>query len=131
MRIEGLDHIQIAIPKGGEDQARSFYGTLLGLVEVKKPPSLAGRGGCWFAGPGVHLHVGVEEPFRPARKAHIGLVVEDLEAARAELQTAAVRTTEDDAAIGVRRFYAADPFGNRVEFIDRRDHGFTEQYEGR
>jgi catechol 2,3-dioxygenase-like lactoylglutathione lyase family enzyme len=131
VRIEGLDHVQIAIPPGGEDAARHFYGTLLGLVEVPKPDSLASRGGCWFVGSGgVHLHLGVAQPFQPATKAHIGLVVEDVMSARVALEAAGVTTTDDETALAVRRFYAADPFGNRVEFVDRRDRGFTEPGSG-
>jgi catechol 2,3-dioxygenase-like lactoylglutathione lyase family enzyme len=83
--IVGLDHVQLAIPAGGEKAAREFYCGILGLSEKAKPPHLAGRGGCWFAGPGVELHVGIEEPFRPAAKAHPALLVSDLEAMRARL----------------------------------------------
>jgi catechol 2,3-dioxygenase-like lactoylglutathione lyase family enzyme len=127
VRIDGLDHVQLAIPRGGEDAARLFYDTLLGLVEVPKPAALAARGGCWFVGPGgLHLHLGVEEPFRPAIRAHIGLVIEDVMAARVALEAAGVATADDESAVAVRRFYAFDPFGNRLEFIDRRDRGFTD-----
>ena len=127
LRLAGLDHVQLAMPVGGEAEARRFYGTLLGLAETRKPAPLAERGGCWFAGPGIHLHLGVEEPFRPATKGHPGLLVDDLDAARAALEAAGIAIREDDVAIGVRRFYAADPFGNRLELIDVRDAGFTER----
>jgi catechol 2,3-dioxygenase-like lactoylglutathione lyase family enzyme len=127
VRLAGLDHVQLAIPAGGEDAARRFYGELLGLTEVPKPPALAARGGCWFTGPGLHLHLGVEDPFRPATKAHPGLLVEDLDAARAALETAGVPTRDDDAGLPVRRFYAEDPFGNRLELIDVQDRGFTDR----
>lgn len=127
VRLAGLDHVQLAIPVGGEEAARGFYAGLLGLVEVAKPPELAARGGCWFAGPGLHLHLGVEDPFRPATRAHPGLLVEDLAEARAALEAAAVPTRDDDAALRVRRFYADDPFGNRLELIDAADRGFTER----
>lgn len=127
LRLAGLDHVQLAMPAGGEDEARRFYGTVLRLAEVPKPEPLAARGGCWFAGPGIHVHLGVEEPFRPATKAHPGLLVEDLAGARAALQDAGVTIREDDVDIGVRRFYATDPFGNRLELIDARDAGFTER----
>ncbi len=127
LRLAGLDHVQLAMPAGGEDEARRFYGTVLGLREVPKPEPLATRGGCWFAGPGIQVHLGVEEPFRPAAKAHPGLLVEDLDAARAALQAAGVGIREDDVDLGVRRFYATDPFGNRLELIDARDAGFTER----
>lgn len=125
LRVTGLDHVQVAIPVGGESEARRFYGGLLGLTEVPKPPALAARGGCWFVGKGVHLHLGVEERFRSARKAHIALLVENIDVARAELSAAGMPLSEDDASIGVRRFYVDDPFGNRIEIVDRRDQGFT------
>jgi catechol 2,3-dioxygenase-like lactoylglutathione lyase family enzyme len=127
--VVGLDHVQIAIPVGGEDAARAFYGELLGLVEVPKPAELAGRGGCWFAGrgegSGVALHLGVEAEFRPARKAHVALLIDDLPGLRASLDAAGVTTVDDAAQLPVRRFHAFDPFGNRLELVDRRDAGFT------
>ena len=126
-RLVGLDHVQLAIPAGGEDGARRFYGSLLGLTEVPKPAPLAGRGGCWFVGPGVAVHLGVEEDFRPARKAHVALLVDDLEGLRSTLDAAGTETKDDDAPIGVRRFYAFDPFGNRLELVDRRNAGFTDR----
>jgi catechol 2,3-dioxygenase-like lactoylglutathione lyase family enzyme len=124
-RIVGLDHVQIAIPVGGEEAARRFYGDLLGLTEVAKPEPLAARGGCWFAGEGVSLHLGTDAEFRPARKAHVGLLVGDLAGLRRVLEGAGLTTRDDEAPIGVRRFYADDPFGNRLELIDARDRDFT------
>jgi catechol 2,3-dioxygenase-like lactoylglutathione lyase family enzyme len=127
--IVGLDHVQIAMPAGGEDEARAFYAGRLGLVEVPKPMALAGRGGCWFVGgdegSGVALHLGVEADFRPARKAHVALLVEDLPGLRAVLEAAGTTIVDDDSSLGVRRFHAFDPFGNRLELVDRRDAGFT------
>lgn len=123
--LTGIDHVQLAIPAGAEEAAREFYGALLGLTEVPKPAALAARGGCWFAGPGIAIHLGVEEPFVPARKAHVALLVDDLAALRAALAAAAVTIVEDPADIGVRRFHAFDPFGNRLELVDARDGGFT------
>jgi catechol 2,3-dioxygenase-like lactoylglutathione lyase family enzyme len=123
--LRGIDHVQLAIPPGGEDVAREFYGALLGLAEVSKPAALAARGGCWFAGGGVAIHLGVEEPFVPARKAHVALLVDDLEGLQGRLADAGVTIRPDDADIGVRRFHAVDPFGNRLEFVDQRDGGFT------
>jgi catechol 2,3-dioxygenase-like lactoylglutathione lyase family enzyme len=125
MNIVGLDHIQLAMPAGGEAEARRFYGGLLGLAELPKPEQLAGRGGCWFAGPGLQLHLGVEREFAPARKAHPALLVADLAAARQALEAAGIATQPDDTVPGVRRFYAADPFGNRIEFIQDGD-GFAQ-----
>src|SRR5262245_17573181 len=124
-RVTGIDHVLLSIPRDGETAARAFYGGLLGLREVPKPPPLDTHGGCWFTGPGVDLHLGVEEPFRPARKAHVALLVGDLGELRAALTTAGVETKDDEAPIGVRRFYAFDPFGNRLELVDARDAGFS------
>ena len=104
-----LDHVQVVAPPGCEEAARAFYGDVLGLRELEKPASLAARGGVWFE----HLHVGVEEPFAPARKAHPAFVVDDLDALAARIGD----VQWDDAVPGVRRFYAADPFGNRLEFL--------------
>ena len=121
----GLDHLQLAMPKGEEAQARAFYGTLLGLTEVAKPEPLAARGGCWFVGQGIQIHLGVEADFAPARKAHPAFLVADLEALREKLREAGVSITEDTTLPDVRRFYAADPFGNRIEFIQDGD-GFSQ-----
>ncbi len=126
--VVGLDHVQLAMPEGGEPLAREFYGGLLGLTEVDKPIPLSGRGGCWFAGPGgVHVHLGVEAEFRPSRKAHPALLVADLAALRARLGAAGVEIVTDDADIGVERCYVADPFGNRIELVAAKDGGFTER----
>jgi catechol 2,3-dioxygenase-like lactoylglutathione lyase family enzyme len=125
-RIAGLDHVQLAMPAGGEAEARRFYRDLLGLREVPKPPELDGRGGGWFVGPGVALHIGVDVDFRAARQAHVAFLVDDLDGLRLALEAAGVVTKDDESPIGVRRFYAFDPFGNRLELVDRRDGGFTE-----
>ncbi len=111
-KVVGLDHVQLAIPVNGENAARAFYVGRLGLTEVAKPAALAGRGGCWFEGPGIRLHLGIEDPFAPAQKAHPALVVDDLEAARSDLDGG-----EISALPGWRRFYIADPFGNRIEVM--------------
>jgi len=125
--IVGLDHVQIAIPVGGEDAARRFYGDLLGLTEVPKPAPLAARGGCWFVGEGVAIHLGAEADFRPAHRAHVALLVADLDNLREALEAAGVPTRDDEVSTGVRRSYAADPFGNRLELIDARDRGFSDR----
>jgi catechol 2,3-dioxygenase-like lactoylglutathione lyase family enzyme len=116
-----LHHVQLAMPAGEEERARAFWVGVLGLREVAKPPALAARGGLWVRGDGVELHLGVEEDFRPARKAHPGLRVADLDAVAVRLTSAGVEVTRDDNFPGHRRFYAADPFGNRLEFLQRRD----------
>lgn len=115
--ITGIDHVQLAMPRGREDAARSFYAGLLGMSEVAKPPVLAVRGGCWFAAGGAVVHLGVEVPFAPARKAHPALLVDDLDGLERALSAAGHPCERSDGEIpGVRRFHTHDPFGNRVEF---------------
>jgi catechol 2,3-dioxygenase-like lactoylglutathione lyase family enzyme len=116
MTITGIDHVQVAAPRGCENAARAFYGALLGLEELGKPEPLQERGGCWFRAGDQQLHVGVEAPFSPALKAHPGFVVADLDDLRARLHGAGIETLDDDSISGSRRFFAADPFGNRLEF---------------
>lgn len=117
--IVGLDHVQLAMPGGGEGRARAFYCGVLGFGEVAKPADLAARGGCWFEGGGVSLHLGVEEPFAPARKAHPALLVRDLAAVRVRLEKAGVGFTEGSPLGGYARGDIADPFGNRIELMQR------------
>jgi catechol 2,3-dioxygenase-like lactoylglutathione lyase family enzyme len=112
-----LDHVQIAIPAGAETTCREFYVGLLGMGEVQKPPELAKRGGIWVKSGEVMIHLGVEAEFRPARKAHPGIVVSDIDALAARLQSAGHAPAWDEAIPGVRRFFTADPLGNRLEFI--------------
>ncbi len=111
----GIDHVQLAMPIGAEDQARTFYAGVLGLSEVPKPATLRARGGCWFEAGAVRLHLGVENGFRPARKAHPALVVEDL---MALVRTTGLDITWSDELPGARRGYVDDPFGNRIELIE-------------
>jgi catechol 2,3-dioxygenase-like lactoylglutathione lyase family enzyme len=113
--ILGIDHVQLAIPRGGEDEARAFYGGVLGLEEIAKPQPIRARGGVWFRAGGQQLHLGVEEPFLPARKAHPGLVASDLDSLRARLAAAAVKFEDDAKIAGVDRLFVHDPFGNRLE----------------
>lgn len=117
--VEGIDHVQLACPAGSEDSAREFYGGLLGLREIEKPEPLRARGGVWFAcGHAQQLHLGVEEPFAPARKAHPALLISDvgsLEALAARLPS----VQWDDALPGYKRFYTEDPFGNRLELLTK------------
>jgi catechol 2,3-dioxygenase-like lactoylglutathione lyase family enzyme len=116
VRVTGIDHVQVAAPAGCEEQARAFYGEVLGLAELPKPEPLRSRGGCWFRAGGHELHVGVEAAFAPARKAHPGFVVDDLEALRGRLRDAGQEPKDDETIPGTARFYAEDPFGNRLEF---------------
>lgn len=115
-----LHHVQLVIPPGGEDRCRAFWGGVLGMQEIDKPPVLAARGGCWFRGGGLEVHLGVEGDFVPARKAHPGILVRDLRALAAVLETAGVDVAWDGEFAGHDRFYAADPFGNRLEFLEPR-----------
>jgi catechol 2,3-dioxygenase-like lactoylglutathione lyase family enzyme len=112
-----LDHVQLAAPPGGEDEARRFYGSLLGLEEIPKPEAMRASGGVWFRIGVGELHIGIEEPFTPARKAHPGLRVEpdELDRFASRLAGAGAPVDWDDRHPGVRRFYTADPFGNRIE----------------
>ena len=115
--ITALDHVQVAIPAGGESVARVFYGELLGMTEIPKPPVLAARGGCWFTSGSAVLHLGVEEPFSPARKAHPAFLVDDLDGLATTLEAEGGSITRSDGELpGVSRFHTFDPFGNRIEF---------------
>ena len=119
MAVEGLDHVQLAAPPGCEADARRFFGDLLGLDELEKPEPLRACGGAWFRVGAQQLHVGVAEPFAPARKAHPALRVrpDALDDLAARLTAAGAEVRWDDALPGARRFYANDPWGNRLEFV--------------
>ena len=119
MSVVGIDHVQLAMPAGGEAAARGFYAELLGMIEVPKPAELAGRGGCWFRGGSAQVHLGVEADFRPAAKAHPARLVEDLAALAERLAAAGVRLTAAVPLPGYVRGFVADPFGNRVELMER------------
>lgn len=120
-KVLRIDHVQLAMPKGGEDRARSFYRDVLGMKEIPKPQPLAGRGGCWFASGEAQVHLGIEEDFRPAKKAHPALVVEGLDEILARCEAARL-TTKPDAKIDDRRrrVHVFDPFGNRIELIEAK-----------
>ena len=115
--LDRLHHMQLAMPRGEEAAARSFYVGVLGMTEIAKPPVLARRGGAWFRSGKVELHLGVEEPFRPARKAHPGVLVDDLDELVERLEDDGLEVTWDADFAGFRRIYVADPFGNRLEFL--------------
>ncbi len=125
MRLVGLDHVQLAMPAGGEEQARRFYAGVLGMTEVAKPEPLAARGGCWFEAPATVVHIGVDDDFRPAHKAHPAFRVTDLAECRRRLASAGAPVVADDTLPHVRRFYTADPFGNRIEILQDGD-GFAQ-----
>lgn len=116
-RVIGIEHVQLAMPPGEEQAARRFYSGLLGLPEAPKPPRLRARGGCWFEGPGAKVHLGVEAGFQPAQKAHPGLLVDDLAAMIAALETAGLAVIPGDPIAGRERCYVSDPFGNRIELM--------------
>ena len=118
MAIYGLDHVQLSIPKGSEDVARAFYAGVLGLTEVEKPAALKSRGGVWFTAGSLHLHLGVEEDFRPARKAHPALLVNGLSELAARCEKAGHPVTPDSALDGIDRVFVHDPFGNRLELLE-------------
>ena len=112
-----IDHVQLAMPAGGEGTARQFYGGLLGMVEIPKPAELAKRGGCWFQSGSVQIHLGVENDFRPAKKAHPALRCHDYKACIEQVQGAGVEISPADDIPGVQRCHIHDPFGNRIELV--------------
>ncbi|MEV5738967.1 VOC family protein [Microbispora rosea] len=112
-----LHHVQLAIPAGAEDDCRAFYVDVLGMTEIGKPPVLAARGGLWVRAGALEIHLGVEEDFRPARKAHPGILVAGLDDLAARLAAAGVEVSWDPHFPGHRRFYAHDNVGNRLEFL--------------
>jgi hypothetical protein len=118
MRIIRVEHVQLAMPAGGEALAREFYHGALGIAETPKPPHLAKRGGCWFESGDLKIHLGVEAEFRPARKAHPALLVADLQALQERLRSRGYSTREDEPLEGYQRIYVDDPFGNRIELME-------------
>jgi hypothetical protein len=117
MELRSIDHVQVAGPPGCEPAARQFYGDLLGLREIPKPARLAARGGVWFRLGEQELHVGVEDDFRPARKAHPAFACVDPDELASALEAAGAPVHWNGEIAGVRRFYTADPFGNRLEIV--------------
>lgn len=120
MAIIGIDHVQLAMPRGGEDRARAFYGQVLELPEKPKPAQLAARGGCWFEAGPVKIHLGVEQDFRPSTKAHPGLLVDDLDGLLIRCREKGLHTTEPESIEATRRAFVHDPFGNRIELMERQ-----------
>jgi len=119
MPIIGIDHVQLAMPAGQEERARGFYGDALGLPETPKPPDLAQRGGCWFESDRVKIHVGVDKNFHPATKAHPGLLVSDLDAIIERCRERGFDIIDDSPVDGYRRVFVNDPFGNRLELMQK------------
>jgi catechol 2,3-dioxygenase-like lactoylglutathione lyase family enzyme len=120
MNILAIDHVQLAMPRGEEEMAREFYAGVLGFTEIQKPAELAQRGGVWFESGSARLHLGVETDFRPARKAHPALQVDRLEEFIARLRGAGLPVdTEQPPLAGYRRVHVSDPFGNRIELMER------------
>lgn len=120
MKVLQIDHVQLAMPPGNEERARGFYRDVLGMKEIPKPEALAGRGGCWFASGAALVHLGVEEDFRPAKKAHPALVVEGLNEILAKCKAAGLPFKPDAEIDGRRREHVFDPFGNRLELIETK-----------
>jgi catechol 2,3-dioxygenase-like lactoylglutathione lyase family enzyme len=119
MTVVAIDHVQLAIPPGGEAAARRFYGDVMGFTEVPKPEAMRARGGLWFQAGPVGIHLGLEPDMRASVKAHPALVVDDLDAYRARLAAAGCEWRDDDGVAGVRRGHTKDPFGNRIELIQK------------
>lgn len=119
--IVAFDHVQLAMPAGQEDVARSFYCDVLGMVEEPKPPALQARGGLWLKAGACRLHLGVDSEFRPARKAHPALIVRGLAALVRSCAEAGVETHRDEPLKGIDRIFVFDPFGNRIELVEHHD----------
>ena len=120
MKILSIDHIQIAMPPGEEAKARAFYVNVLGFTEIPKPPELAKRGGAWFESGATQLHLGVEPDFRPARKAHPAFVVDGLDTLLAKIQAEGFEVDASQPALdGYKRAHVFDPFGNRIELMEK------------
>jgi catechol 2,3-dioxygenase-like lactoylglutathione lyase family enzyme len=119
MPILNLDHVQVAIPVGGENRARDFYGGVLGFTEIDKPASMAGRNSIWFAAGPVNLHLGIEPEFHAAKRAHPAFVVNDLDEILTACERAGLTTRPDTSFNGFRRVHVFDPFGNRLELMQR------------
>ena len=119
MSVIGIDHVQLAMPAGEEEQARRFYRDVLGVPERPKPADMASRGGCWFETDLVKIHLGVEKDFRAAVRAHPGLLVNDLQAIVERCRKAGHEVHDGPAIEGYERIFVSDPFGNRIELLQR------------
>ena len=119
MTLLAVDHVQLAMPANGEEAARAFYAGVLDLSEVEKPASLSGRGGCWFESGSVKVHLGVDADFHAATKAHPAFLVDDVQALEKRALAAEATVRRDVALPGYERIHVFDPFGNRIEFMQR------------
>ncbi|WP_079505664.1 VOC family protein [Mesobacillus jeotgali] len=117
-KFKAIDHVQLAAPSGTEEQARKFFGEILGFEEIEKPDELKKRGGAWFQFGSCQIHVGIEKDFVPAKKAHPAFEVENIEALKEHLSAAGVKYLKDDKLPGANRIYVNDPFGNRIELLE-------------
>lgn len=117
-QYETIDHVQLAVPIGGEAQVRKFYSGVLGFKEIEKPVMLKKNGGVWFKAGAVNIHLGVEDPFTPAKKAHPAILVKDIHSMKDHLFEKHVDFVVDERLPGANRFYVKDPFGNRLEFLE-------------
>jgi len=116
--FKAIDHIQLAAPKGCEEEARRFFNGILGFEEIEKPETLKKNGGVWFGYGNIQIHVGVEDPFSPAKKAHPAFEVENIEELKQHLLENNIKIIEDNNLPGANRFYVSDPFGNRIEVLE-------------
>ncbi len=123
MKIEAIDHVLLGMPIGGEAEARAFYGGVLGMAEIPKPPLILARGGAWFRSGAAELHIGAEEGFQAPRRTHPALRVDDLDAFASRCAEAGYEVEWDDRHPVMRRFYVHDPFGNRLEIVQPREAG--------
>ncbi len=119
MKVYAIDHVQLAMPAGEEEKARLFYAGVLGISETPKPPNLAKRGGVWFEEGNLRIHLGVEKDFRPAKKAHPALLVERLDELVERCRSAEYEVVSDEPLEGYNRVYVNDPFGNRLELMEK------------
>jgi catechol 2,3-dioxygenase-like lactoylglutathione lyase family enzyme len=119
MAITGIDHVQLAMPAGEEEKARAFYRDVLGLPETPKPADMAKRGGCWFESSRVKIHLGVDKDFRPATRAHPGLLVSDVRTIAERCREKGFETVQGPAMEGYERIFVSDPFGNRIELLEK------------
>ncbi|WP_449354154.1 VOC family protein [Virgibacillus natechei] len=116
--FEAIDHVRLAAPVGSEDEARGFFRDVLGFEEMEKPATFQDEGGVWFRSGNVHVHIGSDDPFTPAKRAHPAFHVKNLEAMKEHLAAKNVDFRVDDRLPGANRFYVNDPFGNRIEFLE-------------